>query len=148
MSRFLKLILIVLVVAVGYVYSASYFDELKIKKQEDIAQSKMTGEVAQILSSWAMADNSKLFINEIKVEDLKMLFGKINEDYGSCKLKKSVCVSNERTKKVKQDKYETPFGSSIECSYEVSCERKETKGLVIFKKTTNDSYQVERFVID
>lgn len=148
MSRFVKVILLVVFIVFGYVYFSSYFLGGPIEKEERVVLNKMRKDIAPLLASWNLAEDSTLFIKEIRVQDLKFFFKKMEEVHGSCKFKEMpVCVSQER-EVMKDDKYKTEYGASVECAYQVICEKKETTGAVVFKKTGHDSYQISDFNIN
>ena len=148
MKKFLKCVFIIALVSALAIFAIGYFSNSKIKAKEDIVKNKMASEVAQILKTGEVAEDSQLFIKEISIDAMKNFFTRLKEEYGVCSEKNTpVCTSSERYPTVK-DNRATKFGSSISCSYEVSCESKDALVETVFKQTGSNEFRLEKFNID
>ena len=148
MKKFLKGVFVIALVSVLAIFAIGYFNNAKIKAKEDVVKNKMSSEVAQILKTGEVAEDTQLFIKEINIDAMKNFFARLKEEYGVCSQKNApVCVSSERYPTVK-DSRATKFGSSISCTYEVSCESKDTRIETVFKQTGSSEFRLEKFNID
>lgn len=148
MKKFLKYIIVIAVLAVLTVCGIGYWNDSKIKAKEEIVKQKMSGEVAQILKTGEVKSDTKLFIKEINIDAMRNFFTRLKETYGSCTGKQApVCVSSERYPTV-VDNRATKHGSSITCTYAVSCDKTQTKVQTVFKQTGEEEFRLEKFNIE
>ena len=140
MKKFLKYIIVIAVLAVLTVCGIGYWNDSKIKAKEEIVKQKMSGEVAQILKTGE--------VKEINIDAMRNFFTRLKETYGSCTGKQApVCVSSERYPTV-VDNRATKHGSSITCTYAVSCDKAQTKIQTVFKQTGEEEFRLEKFNIE
>ena len=138
---------IIILFVVGY-YTLSETKDMGVLKRETIVKNLTKNEFSKVMASWKIDPNNSLFVKDVNVDQMNKFFETIKETYGACKIEKEPkCTSHERVENMK-DKHATEFGSSITCSYELTCEKKTTKGSLIFKPVGKNTYQIGRFSME
>ena len=143
----ISMLTIIILFVVGY-YTLLETKDMGVLKRETIVKNLTKNEFSKVMASWKIDPNNSLFVKEVNVDQMNKFFETIKEKYGTCKIEKEPkCTSHERVENMK-DKYATEFGSSITCSYELTCEKKTTKGSLIFKPVGKNTYQIGRFSME
>lgn len=146
-----KIIIGLLTVAVlsvlGY-YTLLETKEMSVLKRETLVKDLVKNDFSKIISVWKIAPNSTLFIKEIDINQMNKGLEFFKESRGQCKIEKEpICISQDRIANMK-GKASTEFGTSISCTYEATCEKKATKGRVVFTPVAKYKYQISEFSMD
>ncbi len=138
---------VIILVVVGY-YTFLEAKDMGVLKRETIAKNITKNEFSKVMAAWKIDPNNSLFVKDVNIAQMNKFFETIKDSYGSCKIEKEPkCTSHERIENMK-DKHATEFGSSITCSYELTCEKRIAKGSLIFKPVEKNTYKIGRFSME
>lgn len=143
----ISILTVIILVIVGY-YTFLETKGMGVEKRETIVKDLTKNEFSKVMAAWKIDPNTTLFVKEVNIAQMNKFFETIKDSYGSCKIEKEPkCTSHERIENMK-DKYATKFGSSITCSYELTCEKRTAKGTLVFKPVEKNTYKIGRFSMD
>lgn len=137
-KKFIVLIFITACFAILGITTSYYLNEKKLLLQEETAQNIMKNQFSEFVQTWNISAVPTLFIENAEINEISKYLIQVKNELGVCKVKNiSKCQSNERLKETKRDMYYTQNGYSLNCTFNLDCEKFPASGEAIFLPTSN-----------